>query len=266
MRSGSPAPSRLPGLISERVEDPADPSVSAHGRVFFTIPSGPYRGDYVCSGTAVNSRNRSTVWTAGHCVYELTGGGFVTNWSFVPGYESGAAPYGEWPAKRLTAPRAYQTSQNLHFDFGAAVVRTNADGQRLQTLVGARGIGFDQPRDQGYVAYGYPKELPFDGEHEYTCTSPMERTDQFAGDGPPPMGIRCDMTAGASGGGWIVNGSILSVTSYGYTTRPFELYGPYLSSAARNVYREASGKRKKKGHKNHKGGKGNKGGKGGKGK
>ncbi len=61
-----------------------------HGKVFFTIPSGPEAGDYVCSRTALNSRNRSVVWTAGHCVFDTDGRVFATNWVFVPGFSARA--------------------------------------------------------------------------------------------------------------------------------------------------------------------------------
>ena len=110
-----------------------------------------------------------------------------------------------------------------------AIVKRNADGRRLQSVVGARGIGFDQPRDQNYIAYGYPQLAPFDGKLEYTCPSAYEGSDSAGSNGPATMAISCDMTAGASGGGWIIGDkTLVSVTSYGYDTRPGFLYGPYL--------------------------------------
>ena len=220
IRSG---PGRIAGLDSEPVADPSAADMRAHGKVFFTIPQGDEAGDYVCSGTAVNSRNRSVVWTAGHCVFDLNGGGYTTNWSFVPAYADEAAPYGEWPARRLATTKGWQATQNLHFDLGAAVVRRSDSGRRLQRVVGGRGIAFDQPRDHRYGAFGYPAELPFTGEREYRCDSGQTGTDQPPGSGPLPMSIRCDMTAGASGGGWIVGTTLLSVTSYGYLTDPDRL-------------------------------------------
>ena len=188
-------------------------------------------------------------------MYELTGGGYVTNWSFVPAYQDGAAPFGEWPAKRLGTPMGYQTAEDLHVDLGAAVVARNAAGARLQGAVGARGIAFDQPRDQSYDIYGYPADgVIFSGEREYHCGSDVGGTDQFAGEGPPTMWINCNMTEGSSGGGWIANGTLLSVTSYGYPDKPLRLYGPYMSSAAKKLYRSASGRKKKRGHHHHGGG------------
>jgi V8-like Glu-specific endopeptidase len=237
----------VPGL-AEAVPDPSATDLRAHGKVFFTIPEGADSGDYVCSGTAVTSHNRSLVWTAGHCTFEITGGGFVTNWTFVPAYDAGVAPFGEWPAKRLGVPKAYEMSENLHYDLGAAAVRTSSTGQRLQDVTGARGIAFDQPRDQLYDAYGYPAEPPFTGEQEYTCESENAGSDQTVGSGPATMSIECNMTGGSSGGGWIAGSTLLSVTSYGYASDPFHLYGPYMSRGAKKLYRSVSGFRKKKHH------------------
>ena len=119
------------GVTREEVTNPAAPEVRMHGKVFFTVPTGPGAGDYVCSGTALNSKNRSVVWTAGHCVLDSgNDDSFATNWTFVPGYSDGGAPYGEWPAKRLATTRAWKTSGNLRYDVGAAVVAKDDEGRR----------------------------------------------------------------------------------------------------------------------------------------
>lgn len=277
---GAPAPARMVdgspsgservlgiGVVRDEIVDPAAPEVRAHGKVFFTIPQGSEAGDYVCSGTAVNSRNRSVVWTAGHCIFDYaTGGGFASKWTFVPGYRDGAKPFGEWPAKVLQTTPGWRSAANLRYDVGAAIVTKNAAGQRLQSVVGARGIGFDQPRDQLYSAFGYPAEAPpveFTGEREFRCISNQERTDQPVGSGPATMAIKCDMTAGSSGGGWIVDTTLLSVTSYGYLTDPDLLYGPYLSTSAKELYTAVKGKKKKRRRAGTKGGKGGRHGGGG---
>lgn len=250
-RGSPPSRSRIlgPTVRRDEIADPAAPATSAHGKVFLTVPTGSAAGDYVCSGTALNSRNRSVVWTAGHCVFDDAGGGFATNWMFVPGYKDGVAPYGEWPARRLATTKGWRTAANLRFDLGAAVVRRNASGRRLTGVVGGRGVGFDQPRDHLYQAFGYPAEPPpleFTGEREFRCTSDSAGTDQPLGDGPSTMAINCDMTAGSSGGGWIDAATLLSVTSYGYGFDPGRLYGPYMSTSAKSLYKSVRGKRKRK--------------------
>jgi len=248
---GQPSPARLQsgatatGGIVDRgavlVENPAASDVRAHGKVFFTVTKGNAPGDYVCSGTAVNSRNRSLVWTAGHCVFDHHDrGGRVKNFAFVPAYDRGATPYGTWPARKLATTRRWRRDGNLRFDVGAATVRRH-EGVALQAVVGARGIGFDQPRKQDYSVLGYPAIDPFDGSREYRCDSRYRGADLPGGPGPKTMSVGCDMTRGASGGGWIAGGTLLSVTSYGYKSAPGRLYGPYLSRTAKKLYKRMRG-------------------------
>ena len=258
MRMGKASQSgeRIVGSNRDEIADPADPAYAAHGKVFFTIPKGSEAGDYVCSGTAVNSKRRSLVWTAGHCVYDFEAadpGGFSTNFIFVPGYKDGVAPYGEWPAKKLGTTVGWKSAGNIRFDLGAAVVRTDATGAKLQDVVGATGIGFNQPRAQTLQAFGYPAVQPpleFTGEREFRCTGRPFGVDRPSGTvGPATTGIECDMTAGSSGGGWIGGTTapiLLSVTSYGYPTELDHLYGPYMSTGAKALYKLVRGGKKKK--------------------
>jgi V8-like Glu-specific endopeptidase len=263
LRSGtvSSGHGRILGTNRDEILDPAAPEFAAHGKVFFSIPRGTEAGDYVCSGTAVNSRNRSVVWTAGHCVYDFespTPGGFSTNFIFVPGYSEDAAgtavePYGEWPAKKLATTTFWKTAGNIRYDLGAAVVRANATGGKLQDVAGATGIGFNQPREQSLQAFGYPAEQPpleFTGGREFRCTGAPIGTDQPSGGaGPATTGIDCDMTPGSSGGGWIAGTTVpvlVSVTSYGYPTEVDHLYGPYMGDTAKVLYRGVRGGKKKK--------------------
>ena len=244
-----PAP-RGGGTIADRVRNPSKSPQRTHGKVFFS--DGAL--DYVCSGTAVRSPSRSVVWTAGHCVHGgdfLTGGKFFDNWEFVPAYRNGNSPFGEWPAKRLDATRQWRQSSDscppagllgcgdVAHDLGAAVV-SKTGGKKLQRRVGGRGIDFGGPRDRVYKPFGYPADPPFNGERMYKCRSTYRGADQGQGD-PPPMRIRCDMTGGSSGGGWVTGGDVASVVSYGYNGRPNRLYGPYQGNAARELYDDVKG-------------------------
>lgn len=251
LRSGTPSRPDQAGdsdVDRREVTDPAAAEVRMHGKVFFTVASGPAAGDRVCSGTVVNGKNRSVVWTAGHCVFDPDGGGFASNWLFVPAFSESGAPYGEWPAKRLLTTPGWKRAASFRYDLGAAVVTKNEEGERLQDVVGARGIGFDQPRDQRYSAYGYPAEgnsEEFTGAREYRCVSATAGADAPLGPGPSTLAIGCDMLGGASGGGWVATKTLLSVTSYGYLHQPNLLYGPYMSKRAKALYRKASGYRRK---------------------
>ncbi|MCL4286515.1 MAG: peptidase [Thermoleophilia bacterium] len=241
LRSGVTARGAIAGRGAVAVADPAASDVRAHGKVFFTVTKGNAPGDYVCSGTAVNSRNRSLVWTAGHCVFDHHDrGGRVVNFAFVPAYDRGETPYGTWPARKLATTGRWRRDGNLRFDVGAAIVRRR-DGIALQAVVGARGIGFDQPRRRDYSVFGYPAIDPFDGEREYRCDSRYRGADLPGGPGPKTMSLGCDMTRGASGGGWIAGGTLLSVTSYGYKSAPGKLFGPYMSRTAKRLYKRVRG-------------------------
>ena len=74
------------------------------GKMFFTDHKG---GNWVCSGSLVNSPAQNVVITAGHCVYGTAGGELPagetwhSNWVFAPDYSNGYAPYGYWTARQL---------------------------------------------------------------------------------------------------------------------------------------------------------------------
>src|SRR5207302_754396 len=119
------------------------------GRVFFLFNGAKAS----CSGDAVTSGNKSVVITAGHCVkYQGT---WHTNWVFVPGYNNGNAPYGEWPAKATLTTPQWESNEDLNYDVGAAVVN-QVNGQSLTDVVGGQGIAFNQNRNQDMHGFGYP--------------------------------------------------------------------------------------------------------------
>ena len=122
-------------------------------------------------------------------------------------------------------------------DIGAAVLGTNAAGQRVADIAGARGFAAYVPRQQFFRAFGYPAVEPFDGQQLYACDSPYggdEHSPQYFG--PDPISIGCQLPPGSSGGGWIINDSELnSVTSFGIDD-PFDTYGPYFAKGAVGLY------------------------------
>jgi hypothetical protein len=205
---------------------------STHGKVFFTLGGT----NYMCSGTALNSSNRSVVWTAGHCLNEGPGA-YATNWAFVPAYRGGSRPFGTWTARALLSTSAWATQGDFSYDVGAAVMNT-AGGSALTDVVGGRGIAFNYDRNQFYTSFGFPAAPPFTGGRLWLCESPLIASDPSAS--PPAMGIECDMTGGSSGGGWIVGNDVYSVNSYGYVNQPNVMYGPYQDSVAQSLYSQAS--------------------------
>jgi len=210
------------------------------GKVFFTRPGW---GDYVCSGTAVNSPNKSVVWTAGHCVEAGASGGFHTNWVFVPAYSSGTnggRPYGTWNARTLYSLNGWTQAGNFSYDLGAAVVSPR-NGQRLVNRVGGHGLRWNQPAYRQRSAFGYPALAPFNGWLMWRCNSGLVARDNPPGAGPNTMRINCNMTGGSSGGPWLAGlhnglGYVESVNSYGYVNQPNAMYGPYQEAGAKNLY------------------------------
>jgi V8-like Glu-specific endopeptidase len=203
-----------------------------NGKVFFT--DGGL--NYVCSGTALLSGNKSVVWTAGHCVHDGASN-FHTNWTFVPAYADGSRPYGTWAARALLTTSGWANNGDFSYDTGAAVVSPNG-GSALTDVVGGRGIAFNTPRQQQYAAHGYPAGSPFNGQRLWVCNSPLIYNDTSAN--PATMGIDCDMTGGSSGGGWIASGNVTSVNSYGYRTLRNVMFGPYQGSVAQSLYTQAA--------------------------
>lgn len=217
-----------------------------HGRLFFThtAPDGS-RQDASCSGTVIRAPNRSTMLTAGHCIYDGTWSDDVL---FVPAYRNGQAPFGEYPASAIGTTgqwkRFVSSSIDLaySYDVGAAVLgRDPATGRRVQdALGGGRGVAFDLRRPaRDFSVYGYPATGAFDGETPLRCRSRLLWRDS-SGFRPRPGAVRCDMRQGASGGGWVVKvggvGRVASVTSYNLRDDAAHLYGPYFGNAVRRLF------------------------------
>jgi hypothetical protein len=242
--SGDPAPrAGSIAYTSGELADTLSTPNRVHGKVFFT------RGgtNWVCSGTAVDAVNLSTVITAGHCVHYH--GAWSTNLEFVPGYPAkdgdGDPVYGEWAATGESAPSQWVSLEDFSYDVGAAVVAKDpTSGQALEEVVGARGILFDHPVSGAVRSYGYPATPPFNGSKLRYCDSTLGYRDPFTS-APQTMGIGCDMNGGSSGGGWVVddggNGSVISLNSYTRSSTPEVMYGPYFGSTVEALYDSVQG-------------------------
>ena len=203
--------------------------------LFFSDPTG----DYGCSGTLVNSDNKSTVWTAAHCVYG--DGAYFTNMVFIPGYEETRQPYGQWEASTLHVPSSWIGSEDPMEgnDFAAIVLKANASGALAGNVVGTRGIAFNQQPNEFFQSYGYPAvpEALFDGEHLHSCES--------VGTGrilPLMIAMGCNMKQGSSGGGWVIRGEyVASNQSIGIVGLRGLAFGPYLGSEALALYNSVRG-------------------------
>jgi hypothetical protein len=231
--------------------DTGDPTLypnSANGVVLFKYGSTTYR----CSGSVVDSPAGNVVLTAGHCVIAPGSGTRATNIVFLPGYRDGAHTFGDWPATNFVTTSQWESTAatgdpNDADEAGDMAMLTlanrPADGATIQSVVGAVGIGFNQPRLQTYMEYGYPASFPYDGTRLYRLTAPWAVDDPFFS--PATMGISSDFTGGSSGGPWLVGSPpvALSVTDYRYTSGPLTSYmfGPYFGNTAQQLYATASG-------------------------
>ncbi|WP_329382137.1 peptidase [Streptomyces sp. NBC_01351] len=209
--------------------------VKTSGRVFFTMGGRTAS----CSGDSVTSANGSTVITAGHCVkYQ---GAWHTNWTFVPAYNNGNAPYGQWSATKTFATDQWAASEDMNMDVGLAVVAP-LNGQTLSQVVGAQGILFNGGYNKRMYAFGFPAAAPYDGTKLVYCSGNSGKDFLLTRD----HSLACNMTGGSSGGPWFQDfnettglGTQVSVNSFGYTFLPNRMYGPYFGNEAKAAYDKA---------------------------
>src|SRR5438094_449536 len=95
------------------------------------------------TGQQAQERALAAFWTAGHCVSD--GAAWNYNWTFVPNYVNGSAPYGYWYAYQLWTTNAWFYNNNdFANDVGAVVMNRNA-GWRITDYFGGQGIAWNYP-------------------------------------------------------------------------------------------------------------------------
>lgn len=240
---GAPPKPAAPFSDFAEVPDPTDAVSRVNGAVFFEVKGELAR----CSGTSVNAPNMSVVFTAGHCVHEEGGDGshwYRGRWTFVPAYRFGQRPFGVFPARWLDATRRWVHEGNENFDVAAAVVSRNEKGQRLAAAVGADRIAFNRPSQQLFDVHGYPVGRPFDGETQRLCGGAGflgHDPQSLLSPGPLTLGVPCQVTGGASGGAWTIEGDVLNgVTDYGYPEDPQTAFGAYFGDEVKRLYRRVA--------------------------
>jgi V8-like Glu-specific endopeptidase len=227
----------------EQVADPTAPEFRVNGAIFLSFGIFGYGR---CSGTAVRSRNASVVITAGHCV---NSGGRRGRWYsgksvFVPAYRYGQRPFGVFPVRWIDSTKQWRANGSENFDVGAMVVGRNQAGEKLVDAVGGAGIGWNLKSRQTYDVHGYPAEEPFDGETQRICRGVRflgHDANSFAFPGPLNNAVSCQLTGGASGGGWTIEGDTLnSVTDYGYFDQGSPAFGPYFGKEVARLFGRAA--------------------------
>lgn len=232
------------------------------GKVLFAM-SGAY---YVCSASVVadQSAGTSLVLTAGHCVWDNEGGGFATNWMFVPDYDSHPVQldasgnfcpettYGCWTAQALTVPKAFadetsfSTTATLH-DFAFATVGGGgATGtQQLDSVVGTQAISYAEGQPKATTdLFGYPASKKFDGARLIYSEGALGYDPYNSNN---TYRVASTMTGGCSGGPWYQSfstgtgaGATMSVNSYGYNGQKY-MQGPIFNSETEALHDLADG-------------------------
>jgi V8-like Glu-specific endopeptidase len=210
------------------------------GKVFFSDHTG---GNWVCSGSLVNSAGHDLVITAGHCVYGTAGGEIPagetwhSNWVFAPDYSNGSAPYGYWHAKQLWTLTNYINNDDEPDDVGAALLQTNSNGVNAVSLLGGQGIAWNESSSQFVYDFGYPAAAPFNGQTLQYCTN-----DAGYGWINNLEFLPCNFTGGSSGGPWLMdfNGNWGYVNSVNDATGYFfyggQMGGLYFGTSVGNLY------------------------------
>jgi hypothetical protein len=201
--------------------------------------------NYVCSGSLVNDGNPAIaiVITAGHCVWDnSTTGGFATNWTFWPNYDTnfnltrvGYAATQLFARKDFTNQTSFNTTAILN-DYAFAVI--NSAELRVNPT-SLPGLGNFKKGDTAY-AFGYPQASPFNGNELVYSFGPTS-TDPYSGN--LTWKLASTLTGGASGGPWYSGysngnsvGSVGSVNSYKYTTDKNSMYGPQFSTSTTALF------------------------------
>lgn len=199
---------------------------SSVGKMYMTFNGK----NYVGTGWVIAHK---AVFTAGHCVYDRSNGGWADRILFVPQYDGGNAPLGRWSAMRIHSLKGWTDNRDFKYDLATFVV-----DRPVQPKTGSPGWMANFPPNQGpYNSVGYPASpIPgfnFNGERMWNSKGAYIN-------GTNPIQMHNNMTPGCSGGPWIVtrNGQPYAngLNSFRYTNNPNTMYSPYFGNGFINLY------------------------------
>jgi V8-like Glu-specific endopeptidase len=116
----------------------------------FTTTAGQL-GSHFCTASVVNSPHGDLVVTAAHCVTGTSGA-----IAFVPGYHSGASPYGVWAVTRVYVDNSWSSSADPDDDFAFLKVSQPGSIVPIEDVTGAEQLGTGTPARQLVDVIGYP--------------------------------------------------------------------------------------------------------------
>ena len=218
-----PQPSCPPtGSNTERVPNRSIIPYCAVGKLYMTFDGQNFVGSaWTIAGAGV--------FTAGHCVYERTMGGWADKVLFVPQFHKGQRPLGEWAAVQMASLKGWTDSRDFKFDL--ACFKTD---RPIAPKTGALGWMANYPPNQGpYTGIGFPAGAPFDGAEMWRSTGNYRS-------GSNPIQAWGDMTGGCSGGPWEVwkGGAPLTngLNSFRYGNDPKSIYSPHFGEGFLALY------------------------------
>lgn len=211
---------------TNRVSNTSAAPYSTVGKMYMTFNNEKYVG----TGWVVAEQ---AVFTAGHCVYEKSLGGWADKILFVPQFNNGSAPVGRWTGTTIHSLKGWTNNRDFKYDMGAFQVN-----KPIRPKTGSLGWMANYPPNQGaYTSIGYPAQtIPgynFNGNKMWQCVG------DYIG-GSNPIRMHNNMTGGCSGGPWVVtkNRKLYAngLNSFRYTSQPNHLYTPYFGQGFINLY------------------------------
>ena len=235
--------------------------VSTVGKLFFTEPGG----NFVCTAaTTYGGHSLDMVWTAGHCVGPQGGKSYYSNFLFCPSYSNGENPSigcWSWAQAQQTGGWYFNGSWSADYAYLKMAAASDKVSKHVETMTGGLGFGWNWPRDQHWMDFGYPSGSPYNGsylvvtaaEHRYDVNNPS------TGDTSQDNSIGSRQTPGFSGGPWIlsfgkstndpishgnwINGDNSYYFTSGANGNEYgqEIQSPYYDTAACNFWKGGSG-------------------------
>lgn len=241
---------------------------STVAKMFFTQDpdgvggSGPL--NYVCSASSMGP---DEVWTAGHCASNNAGlsqpgvvaDGFSYNIFVCPSYDNAPlAGVGCWAGDQIAYLTAYKSGGGGNVDMAAIGTADTGDTVGSQIGVNTGWLGFlvNAPRNQHWLAMGYPAASPFAGGKLIVAAGSYGYDDNWTPDSVPSVTMGSNLTGGSSGGPWIVNygipGQVAGPPSnvqnminghndWKYNGFPNETMSPYFDCRAMALYNAIRG-------------------------
>lgn len=214
-------------LRTTRVGDTTQNPFKFVGKLFMTFNGQRYQGSaWVYANRAIAS--------AGHCIYDKDNGGAASNVIFIPRYDDGAAPIGQWRVTDAVIYNGWKDNRYFEYDMSGLIV-----DRPIAAACGGQ-LDFEiTPQDSPYRSSGYPAEsiagYGFDGKHMWTSTGSNLAGGNF-------RKMENNMTGGCSGGPWTIlprePGSFASngLNSFRYQDEPNVMYSPVCDAKFKSIH------------------------------